>query len=415
MHSNFTESAGLSKGLVPVESYISQKFFDLERDKVFSKVWLCMGRIDDVPNPGDYIVRDIEICKASVLVTHTKSGAIRAYHNVCMHRGNQVVWEKKGSRKTMFRCPYHAWTYSGNDGSLIAVSDEEYFFDLDKKKCGLKSIECDTWDGWLFINLNPDNDVSLQDYLGGMGNFMSGIPYPNTQRAIDIEAIINCNWKVLVDAFSESYHIPFLHSKTIGPSFSSKSDPAGHLQNLECFGPHHSISLYGNPEYKTPANQKVELLAYAGMESENVLSAAQSQDVEDLRNHPAVNPGKSKTWSMDINEVFPNYHIDIGGGGFWTHEIWPIDVNKSRYIMRFYVPEPEDVRGAFHQEHYISRLADVVLEDLANVERTQRGLESGVITHMNLQDNEVLVRRLHHLLGKFYGSESLKKAIQESA
>ena len=118
---------------------------------------------------------------------------------------------------------------------------------------------------------------------------------------------------------------------------------------------------------------------------------------------------------MDINEFFPNFHLDVAGGGFWTHEIWPITPDYSRYEMRFFVPKPETVREAFHQEHYIARLADVVLEDLANVERTQKGVASRAKHFMILQDNEVLIRRMMDTLDKFTVSDTLEKALEECA
>lgn len=414
MRTTFTQAAGLGTDTVSLEPYRSQAHFDLEREKIFRRTWLIMGRIEDVPNAGDYIVKEVEICNASILITRQGSGAIKAFHNVCSHRGNQVAWDTKGSRKTMFRCPYHNWTY-GNDGKLLAVSDEKMFFNLDKKKCGLDPVQCDVWDGWIFINLNPENRVPLREYLGAMGDFMSGIPYPNAHRSIKIQAYLKCNWKFLIDAFSEAYHIPVLHSKTIGPTFSNKSNPLAHLQNVEYFGPHHSISLYGNPDYKPEEAALVEKLAYSGMVSENVLAANQSEDTVNLRAHRSVNPAKSPTWSMDINEFFPNFHLDVAGGGFWTHEIWPISLSESRYEMRFFVPEPKTIREAFHQEHYIARLADVVLEDLANVERTHKGVAALVKNEMILQDNEVLIRRYMKLLERFEEAEMLEDALKASA
>jgi phenylpropionate dioxygenase-like ring-hydroxylating dioxygenase large terminal subunit len=414
MRSNFTEAAGLEKGLVPMEPYRSAEFFQLEREKVFGRSWLIMGRVEDVSQVGDYIVKEVEICQASVLITRGVGNVIRAFHNVCSHRGNQLVWDEKGSRTTMFRCKYHNWNYS-SDGKLIAITDEKMFFGVDKSKCGLEPIHCDVWDGWIFINLNPDNEVGLREFLGEMGVFLGGIPYPNPGRSIKIQAHLKCNWKFLTDAFSESYHIPVLHSKTIGPSFSGKSDPASHLQNAEFFGPHHCISLFGNPDYQPTEVQLVEKLAYKGMQSENVLAAHQSDATEALRAHRSVNPGKSETWSMDINEIFPNFHLDVAGGGFWTHEIWPITQDTSRYEMRFFVPEPTTVREAFHQEHYIARLADVVLEDLANVERAQKGVASRAKDFMILQDNEVLIRRMVDIMDKFTQASSLEKALEVCA
>ncbi len=93
MRSNFTEAAGLGKGPVSMEPYRSAAYFEMERDKVFARTWLIMGRVEDVANVGDYIVKEVEICGASILITRGAGDKIRAFHNVCSHRGNQVVWE----------------------------------------------------------------------------------------------------------------------------------------------------------------------------------------------------------------------------------------------------------------------------------------------------------------------------------
>jgi phenylpropionate dioxygenase-like ring-hydroxylating dioxygenase large terminal subunit len=414
MRSNFTEAAGLNFDPVPLEPYRSPEYFALERERIFARSWLIMGRVEDVPEVGDFIVKEVEICAASVLITHGNGGKIRAFHNVCSHRGNQVVWEEKGTRTTRFRCRYHNWTYGG-DGRLLAVSDEENFVGLDKAKCGLETIQCDVWDGWIFINLNPDNKVGLADYLGDMGKFLGGLPYPSAHRSIKVQGIVDCNWKIVTDAFSEAYHIPVLHSRTIGPGYSSPSEPAAHLQNAEFFGPHHSISLYGNPDYKPEEAQLIEKLAYSTMATEGVLGANASGETADLRAHPSVNPAQSNTWSMDINEIFPNFHLDVAGAGFWTHEIWPISVDQTRYELRFFVPEPQNIREAFLQEHTISRLADTVLEDIANVERTQKGIVSRAKDFMILQDNEVLIRRQIKNIDAFNDASTLEDALLECA
>jgi phenylpropionate dioxygenase-like ring-hydroxylating dioxygenase large terminal subunit len=414
MRSNFTEAAGLNFDPVPMEPYRSPEFFERERETIFARSWLVMGRVEDVPNVGDFIVKEVEICAASVLITHGIGDKIRAFHNVCSHRGNQVVWEEKGSRTTRFRCRYHNWTYGG-DGRLLAVADEENFVGLDKAKCGLETIQCDIWDGWIFINLNPENKVSLIDYLGSMGKFLSGLPYPSASRSIKVQGYIDCNWKIVTDAFSEAYHIPVLHSRTIGPGYSSPSMPAAHLQHAEFFGPHQSISLYGNPDYAPEEAQLVERLASSTLKTEGVLGANASDDTASLRAHPSVNPGKSNTWSMDINEIFPNFHLDVAGAGFWTHEIWPIAVDKTRYELRFFIPEPSNIREAFLQELTVARLADTVLEDIANVERTQKGVASRAKDFMILQDNEVLVRRQIRNVDAFVASSSLEEALMETA
>ena len=88
---HFTVSAGLGTGPVPTEPYRSPAYFELERERIFKRAWLCIGRVERLPKPGSYIVQPIEVAKASVLITRTKDGSIKAFHNVCSHRSNTLV------------------------------------------------------------------------------------------------------------------------------------------------------------------------------------------------------------------------------------------------------------------------------------------------------------------------------------
>ena len=141
---SITLAEGLGTGPVSVESYRSPEFFERERTQVFMRAWLCMGRVEQLPEPGSYFVKPVEVCKASVLVTRDSSDRIQAFHNVCKHRGNLVALQEAG-KQSRFTCAYHGWTYK-NDGELIAVPDQKSFFDLDKKKCGHSTIATDVWE-----------------------------------------------------------------------------------------------------------------------------------------------------------------------------------------------------------------------------------------------------------------------------
>src|SRR3546814_7106587 len=92
--------------------------------------------------------------------------------------------------------------------------------------------------------------------------------------------------------------------------------------------------------------------------------------------HPAVNHPKAREWVHDVHAIFPNLHIDTGQGGFYTHHFWPTSVNTTRYEVRFYMAHAQDARARFQQEAYLARVMEVLLEDLSNVKRTQRGIRS---------------------------------------
>ncbi|HKY03336.1 MAG TPA: Rieske (2Fe-2S) protein, partial [Blastocatellia bacterium] len=123
-----TEYPELGSGLIPVAPYVSQEYFEQEREKVFRHTWLNVGRAEEIPQPGDYIVRNIAVLNTSVIIVRGKDGEVRAFHNVCRHRGTKLVWNDKGS-STKFACNYHGWTYA-TDGACIGVPEEDMFFNF---------------------------------------------------------------------------------------------------------------------------------------------------------------------------------------------------------------------------------------------------------------------------------------------
>ncbi|MBI3329351.1 MAG: aromatic ring-hydroxylating dioxygenase subunit alpha [Nitrospinae bacterium] len=137
---------------VPAEPCISPAYFDLERERVFRRVWLNVGRVDEIPKAGDYVVRDLAVCNASILVMRGEDGMIRGFHNVCSHRGNKLVWDEKGSCRGYLTCNFHSWAYDGK-GHLKWVPDEENFFGLQKREHGLTPVATDIWEGFIFINM----------------------------------------------------------------------------------------------------------------------------------------------------------------------------------------------------------------------------------------------------------------------
>lgn len=389
----FTEPAGLSTSAVPLEPYNSQAFLEQERDKIFRRAWLVICREEELPSPGDFVTKTIDLTKSPLIVARQKDSSVRAFYNVCSHRGTRLVSQSSGSG-SRFICPYHRWTYK-NDGQLVGVTDESTFFGLDKANCALTQVACDTWNGFVFINLDPEPTVSLAEFLGDLGSYMGDIPFRYADTPVIIEAEIGANWKIVADAFLESYHIPFIHPNTIGSTFSSLDNPHSRLLDAEMFGDHIFVSMYGNPNFQLEERHKIDMIAQRMEGAGNVISANHSSELDQFLGHPAVNPTKSAGWSMDAVKLFPHTHINMGPGGFWVHQFWPLALDRTRHEIRFYMGEAATVRDRMQQELYLSRVLDIVAEDVCNMERTQAGVASGAKTHMQLQDNEVAIR--HHV------------------
>lgn len=394
--SDITKSIGLDTAPVPMDPYRSAEYFELERERLFKRAWLTIGRVEQLPEPGSFVTKRIEIWNAPIVVTRDKDDRIQAFYNVCPHRGNEVVLEESGVA-SRFACNYHKWTFR-NDGALVGVPDESNFFDLDKKACGLRPIATQVWEGWIFINHQQEPEVSLETYLGGFGEAFANLPWNNASRSILFEARLDTNWKVIADAFAETYHIPAIHPATIGTTFADKDNPFSRPVAAEFWGPHRQVSTYQNPNYMPSTNAKVEQMAFADIDTGNVLGASAKSEMESFLAHPAVNPTRSNRWAADVTWIFPNFHIDLSPGGFWSHRFWPVSVNHTRWEAEFHIPEAATARERFQQELYVARLGEILIEDVTNTERTQRGINSGAFDSMQLQDGEVMIRHnLHHV------------------
>ncbi|MCX7863830.1 MAG: Rieske (2Fe-2S) protein, partial [Novosphingobium sp.] len=140
----------LGTGPIPAAPYYRPEAFELERKAVFLRSWILLGHICELPEPGDYIVRNVEFAQASILIVHGRDGGLRAFHNVCTHRGTRLVTNESGKAFT-FTCRYHAWTFAG-DGSLRSAPDFERFY-VDKSDCSLRQLPLETCGGLIFVHL----------------------------------------------------------------------------------------------------------------------------------------------------------------------------------------------------------------------------------------------------------------------
>jgi phenylpropionate dioxygenase-like ring-hydroxylating dioxygenase large terminal subunit len=156
---SWTEHYDLGTGSVSYEDSISPAHYELERDAIFRKTWLNVGRVEQLPRTGAYFTRELDAARTSVIVVRDKDGGVRAFHNICRHRGNKLVWQDYPGEETsgtcrQFTCKYHGWRY-GLEGDLTFVQQEDEFFDLDKDAHGLVPVQCEVWEGFVFVPTTP--------------------------------------------------------------------------------------------------------------------------------------------------------------------------------------------------------------------------------------------------------------------
>ena len=192
---------------LPREYFSSPELFAEELEKIFNRRWLCVGRADRLSNPGDYFVQDIG--RESVIVLKDEGGTFRAYYNVCRHRGTRLCEEHSGQFSETITCPYHLWAY-GLDGRLIGAPSTHDIKGFNKANYPLHRVAVDTWEGFLFIDLSG-KAPPLTESFEAIHERASLYNLPNLKRSRQIVYDVNCNWKLLVQNYSECYHCAPVH------------------------------------------------------------------------------------------------------------------------------------------------------------------------------------------------------------
>ena len=192
--------------------YHTREFMEKEWAHLWPRVWLLAGVTPDVKDPGDYI--KFAHGHEEFIITRTNSGDIKAFYNVCPHRGNRVCLTDHGS-VPKFTCPFHSWQFD-HDGKLLSITDEETFDpELIKHRPGLSEVRCDSIGGLIFINMDG-KAPPLKEWIGLPEGYIENyeIDKMNVVRHVRSEWL--ANWKTGVDAFYETYHLPHIHPQTQG-------------------------------------------------------------------------------------------------------------------------------------------------------------------------------------------------------
>lgn len=199
--------------VLPVHAYTSQEWFDREQRDLFSATWQFAGLTEDVAEPGQYVT--VQAGLNNILVVRGLDQRLRAFHNICRHRGTQLL-RTAGKAEKAITCPYHDWTYSLN-GQLVSVPDKEREFPgLDIGSVCLKSASVETWRSMVWVHPDPDAPP-LMDWLAGAQDHLG--PH-RPEELVEYEEgrtrhTIRANWKIVVENYIDVYHLAHLHSETL--------------------------------------------------------------------------------------------------------------------------------------------------------------------------------------------------------
>ena len=193
---------------LPREAFVSPELFAEERERIFAQMWNCAGRASALPNAGDYVVRDV--AGESIIILRNRAGELRAYFNVCRHRGTRLCEQPAGQFSETIQCPYHAWTYTVDEGQLIGAPHMQEAEDFDKRLNGLHRAAIAEWEGFIFVNVaeNPEPfEQSFAPMIGRLGRY----DLANLAVGHRVRYEVKANWKLVFQNYSECLHCPMIH------------------------------------------------------------------------------------------------------------------------------------------------------------------------------------------------------------
>jgi phenylpropionate dioxygenase-like ring-hydroxylating dioxygenase large terminal subunit len=389
-------------------------------------------RIEQVAQPGDYQL--FEIGLESILIVRGNDQVIRAFYNVCRHRNNLLVRGKRHGSAAVFGCSFHRWTWD-NTGQVKHIPDRETFPGLPADcELALKVIRCETWGGFVFVCMDLQAPP-LVEYLSPLPQTLERYRVADMALVRDYTVEWDCNWKVGVDAFNETYHVAATH-----PQLLSMIDD--YNVRIECFERH---SVFHVP-YAVPSPRQSDrsalpkvLVDYAnqqrggasdgsaskstGEESLPLIDAAtfggtvddirpaiqraKRQRQAEMRHLPYANLSDSELTDNLHVMCFPNIQINVFAESalLFRHRPHPTDVNKSYYDVMFLAHRPDGERPPLPQ-HTFSRASETDLglalnQDKDNVWSIQAGMRSRSTSGVYLSEQEARIRHFHKLLDDY--------------
>lgn len=330
---------------LPRDCYLSPEFFALERERIFFREWFCAGRCEQLPAPGDYVV--VEIGGQETLVVRTQAGELRAFDNLCRHRGCRLVLDPAaaGTFANAIRCPYHSWTYT-LDGALRTapyLSEEATFY---KDEFSLYSVALDSWGGFFFLNLAPADakPVTLADQLGPIPERLRRYPLAELRSAHRTVYDVVANWKVILENYNECYHCGGVHPELceIVPAFK-KGGGAG--LDWDRGIPHkdgaHTFTFSG----------RTDRAPFPGLD-----------DDEKTRHKGEL--------------VYPNFMLSLAADHAAAFTLWPRSAQHTRIVCDFLFHPSEMAKPQFDPSDAVEFWDLVNRQDWRICEGVQRGMTS---------------------------------------
>ncbi|UYV16069.1 aromatic ring-hydroxylating oxygenase subunit alpha [Porphyrobacter sp. ULC335] len=417
----------------PIEGsrYWSREFMDREWDGIWTKSWLIGGLAAQVAKPGDFFTYDIG--RESILVTRGEDGVVRAFYNVCPHRGKRLVMEEEGHSKRI-ACSYHGWRFTPEGDLNFVPCPEDFPQGTPCGKVRLEEVRCEFFASFVWVNLDPQA-TSLADHLGPVADQIAGYRMEQMHRTHWVTLEGDWNWKCVQDNFNESYHLPFVHPQTRFVMEQSYKDcqfdlyaPQGHAR-MFMPGSRPARSLRGHTD--TVLEMMAKELTYWGLDPEDFRD-------DPLRTREALQQAKralgaekgydfSHFHDAQLTDhfhytIFPNISFSLKPDGcIWLRaDPHPTDPERCYFDMWYFTWFPEGVDRYYaysmgqevdrtvpvpHQRGVVGELScgPGIDQDVSIWSEQQKGLRSRGYKGGHLAGQEARVRFFHDTIDRWVG------------
>jgi nitrite reductase/ring-hydroxylating ferredoxin subunit len=424
------------------EPYLSADYARKEGDRLWAKVWQHACRIEEIPKVGDFVTYDI--LDDSIIVIRTAADTIKAYHNVCMHRGRRLV-DGCGHTK-QFACRFHGWRWHLDGSNAHVVERPDWGNALKADRIRLREARCDTWGGWVWVNLDPDCGP-LRDYLEPAATMLDPFQLERMRYRWRQWCYFDCNWKVAIEAFIETYHVEGTHPQLLQwADFYTWSKPEGlhsvhgfaereHDPNIAANNTIVRAGKGGDPRVTTAALQTEIYETVNASTTQTLVNAAarlvdelpEGTPTEQVMAHfiesarredeargviwPNVDPEHYGKTGIDWH-IFPNMSLQHGYSFLLCYRVRPAGYDPEKCIFETAVlelfPEGEEPSTDWvYAEPTEKNWRRVLAQDFANMKDVQRGMKSRAFpgTLPNPKQERPVVN-FHRNLAAFVGGEA---------
>ena len=342
---------------LPARYYTSPEIFHAEIERFYFHSWICAGRAESISKPGDYFLRNF--AGESLIVTRDGAGAIRAFFNVCRHRGTRMCSAPEGAFAGRIACPYHGWTYA-LDGSLLGAPNMEQP-GFSRADYPLRAVAADVWDGHIFLHCGADRQP-LATQISGLPEKFAAWRMGELRLGRRITYDVKANWKLIVSNYNECLHCPFIH-----PALNRLTDYLG-------------------------ADNEAPARGYIGG-AMGFRDGAETMTADGVRRRDYL-PGLDAAQRRMVcyYAIFPNFLLSLHPDYMMTHALWPQSVDRTEVVCEWHFHPREMAKADFEAEDAIEFWDLTNRQDWSIVEMSQAGIQSRAYTPGPYSPREDLLR-----------------------